>query len=302
MQLPTFSRLKLDALFRKEEDARDAVGAVSRRLSDLGKSLATAPASEAGSIEHELTRLRARQSEFAAKHRNLADLNAAITHWLSNAKGTLEYVRPPKPALQKGESLSTAILRLRERVRALASERVKVMQAGIPTADLKAQAAAYVDALAEGGGPRIVADHARDFEVKFEGAVSWESQGLSARLPAILAWLDPEGFRKRLTDTIDKMPQPAFTISAKARAQKLIALEAELLQCEREEEALIEASEEGEGPVAALRRLDADPRAVLCVQISRVSRAAKPERVRPDAAPAVKRLSEKELIAQLGKS
>src|SRR4051812_44204017 len=99
MHLPTLARVKLDRLFTGEQEARDAVGAVSRRLSDLGRSLATAPASDAGSIEHELTRLRARQSDLAAKHRNLADLNAAITHWLSNATGTLEYVKPAKAAL-----------------------------------------------------------------------------------------------------------------------------------------------------------------------------------------------------------
>lgn len=300
MQLPTLARVKLDRLFTGEQEARDAVGAVSRRLSDLGKSLATAPASDAGSIEHELTRLRARQSDLAAKHRNLADLNAAITHWLSSATGTLEYVKPVKAALQKGETISAAIVRLRQRIRALASERVKVMQAGLPIADLKAQAAAYVDALAGRGSPRIVADHRRDFEVQFAVAENWEDQGLRAKLPAILAWLDPDGFKKRLTDAIDKMPQPAFTISGKARAQKLIGLEAELLQCEREEEALIDASEEGEGPII-LRRLDADPRAILCIEISRGSRAAKSERVRPDEQPSERPLTEKELIAQFGK-
>ena len=70
-------------------------------------------------------------------------------------------------------------------------------------------------------------------------------------------------------------PRPHSRCQRKARAEKLILLEAELLQCEREEEALIERAEEGEGPLV-IRRLNADPRAVLCLGFNR-DRAAKPE-------------------------
>lgn len=286
MQLPSLALVKLQRLLQSEQDARDAAATVSRRLSETNRALATAPASEYANIEAEASRLLSRQADLAAKHRNLADLNAAINQWLSTATITLEYVKPAKPALQKGETISAAILRLRGRIAALTNERVQVMQARIPIADLKAQAAAYVDALAVRGSPRITADHGRDFEVKFEGKVTWEDQGLSAKLPAILAWLDPEGFKKRLTESIDKMPPPPFSMSAEARAQKLIGLEAELLQCEREEEALIEASEEGEGPLV-FRRITADPRAVLClgsIPIKSAKAEAKTQRVKASAA------------------
>ncbi|QWG13645.1 hypothetical protein KMZ29_02595 [Bradyrhizobium sediminis] len=269
----------------REQEARDAASSVTRRASDLGRALATAPASEAANIEHELTRLRARQSELAAKHRNQADLIAAITHWLSSATGTLETVKPAKAALQKGETISAAVVRLRARIHALTTERVKVMQAGVPIADLKAQAAAYVDALVDRGRPRIIADHRRDFEVQFRVGETWSDAGLAGRLPAILAWLDPDQFLAKLNQTIDAMPTPPFAMSGKARAQKLIALEASLLQCEREEEALIESSEET-GPVI-LRRLTADPRAVLCLGINRGQAAkqeGKVERVKADDA------------------
>lgn len=148
------------------------------------------------------------------------------------------------------------------------------MQAGVPTAALKAQAAAYVEALTERGSPRIIADHRRDFEVQFRVGETWGDVGLAGHLPAILAWLQPDQFLARLNQTIDAMPTPPFAMTSKARAQKLIALEAELLQCEREEEALIESSEEI-GPVI-LRRLTADPRAVLCLGINR-GQAAKQE-------------------------
>ena len=279
--LPTLSRVKLDGLIQKEQEARDAVGAVTRRLSDLGRALATAPSSEAAAIEKELTRLRDRQTDLAARHRNFADLSAAIMHWLSNIKGGLDYVKPAKAALQKGESMSAAILRLRERINALTKERVRVLQAGVPTADLKEQAIAYVDALAERGAPRLVIDHRKDFEAVFYSADTWEDAGLAAQIPRILAWLDPAALKKRLVESIDKLPQPTLALSGKARAQKLLGVEAELLEFERAEDALISAAEEGEGPVI-LRRLNADPRAILCVASSRgpaVKTEAKAERV-----------------------
>lgn len=63
-------------------------------------------------------------------------------------------------------------------------------------------------------------------------------------------------------------------MSSDERAAKLLELEAELLARERDEEALIELSEERG---AAFRRLDADRRAVLGIVIARVK---KPERIR----------------------
>ncbi|MCK1547162.1 hypothetical protein IVA87_19235 [Bradyrhizobium sp. 147] len=62
-------------------------------------------------------------------------------------------------------------------------------------------------------------------------------------------------------------------MSSDERAAKLLELEAELLARERDEEALIEISEE-QG--AAFRRLDADRRAVLGIV---VAGAKKPERI-----------------------
>lgn len=286
MQLPTLARVKLERLIQAEQDARDAAAAVSRRLSDTNRALATAPASEAPSIEAESSRLLSRQADLAAKHRNLADINAALTRWLSTATGTLEYVKPAKAALQKGETISAGIIRLRGRIAALSAERAKVMQARVPATDLKASAIQYVDALAQRGGPRIIADHARDFEVQFPAGETWEDKGLAAKLPAILAWLDPETFKARLIETINKMPEPPLTMTGKARAERLVALEAELLQCGREEEALITACEEGEGPLV-MRRLMADPRAVLglgTIQSKTVKPEGKVQRVKAGAA------------------
>lgn len=274
MQLPSLSLVKLQRLLQSENDARDAAAAVSRRLSETNRALATAPASEHANIEAEASRLLSRQTDLAARHRSLADLNAAINHWLSTATGTLEYVKPAKAALQKGETISAGILRLRERIHTLANERVQVMQARIPIAELKAQAAAYVASAAERGKPTIAYGPDVPFRAVFNANVE-HAHAPRPDIAAALAWLNPTALTERLSEEIDKMPPPPFTMSAEARAQKLIAIDAESLICEREEECWIEASEEGEGPLV-FRRITANPLAVLCM--GKVQRkAAKPE-------------------------
>src|SRR4051794_27250032 len=105
MQLPTLSKVKLDQLMRQSQEAYDAVTMVTRRASDLNRSLATAPASDADLIKTEIERLHERQSDLAAKHRNLADLGAAIEHWLAaNQTLDFEYSKPPKVSPEKGET------------------------------------------------------------------------------------------------------------------------------------------------------------------------------------------------------
>jgi hypothetical protein len=88
-----------------------------------------------------------------------------------------------------------------------------------------------------------------------------------ANIAASLAYLDPSTFLQRIVEDIDSMPKAALTMSSKARAEKLAALEAEILVFEFEDESLCEASEV-EGPIVQ-RRADCDCRALLAVQIQR---------------------------------
>ena len=109
----------------------------------------------------------------------------------------------------------------------------------------------------------------------FRGAI----RSVGAQIPRILAWLDPAALKKRLVESIDKFPQPTLALSGKARGQKLLAIEAELLVCERR--GSFDQAEEGGGPVV-IRRLNADPQAVLNVALGRgpaVKAEAKAERV-----------------------
>jgi hypothetical protein len=163
-------------------------------------------------------------------------------------------------------------------------------------ADLKAQAAAYVDALAERGSPRIVADHRRDIEVQFVSGEIMGGSGTPRQNSGHPRVTGSGGFKRRLTDAIDKMPQPRSRCPARPARKSLSRSRPNFCNSEREEETLIDPSEEGGGPII-LRRLDADPRAILCIEMSRRAWASKPERVRPGDQPGERPVTENELIA-----
>ena len=274
----------MNRLLRQSQEAFDALNSVTRRLSDLNRSLSSAPASDIRAITEEIKRLRERQSDLAAKHRNLADLCSAIDYWLASNHEPLEHLkRPIKAAPKAGETLSAAIIRIRGDIAALYRERANIQRAGIPAEDLKASAAEYVQRLRAKGAPRIIADHEQDFRVEFTFSEAWEDKGIRSSLPAILCWLDPDAFAARLHDAIDKRPGMPLTMSSSARASKLSDLEAQILQAERDEESLIEAAEES--GILVMRRLDATPLAVLSLRKADPAKSKpKPARVRADAA------------------
>lgn len=277
LQLPTLAQVKLDRLDTRAMELHDAVGSVARRASELSRARSTAPASELASMDQELARLQGRLTDLQEQHRKLANLVANIKHWLLGATGTYEMAKPSRLMTEATKATpAQAVSNLRAQIKALAAERVRVLQAALPAADIKKLASAYIAAQRERGRPKITFDHGRPFQVDFNTSVegAWTAK---LDIGAALAWLDSDAFEKRLHEDIDMLPKPALAMSADERAAKLLELEAELLAREREEEALIEVSEE-EG-AALLRRLDADPRAVLGIAVARAKKP-KPERIR----------------------
>ncbi|TWI58289.1 hypothetical protein IQ16_08195 [Bradyrhizobium huanghuaihaiense] len=279
LQLPTLAQVKLDRLDTRAMELHDAVGSIARRASELSRARSTAPASELASMDQELTRLQARLTDLQEQHRNLANLVANIKRWLLGAAGTYEMAKPSRATPEATKmTAAQAVSNLRAQIKALAAERVRVLQAALPAADIKKLASTYVAAQRERGRPKITFDHGRPFQADFNTSVegAWTAK---LDIGAALSWLDPAALEKRLHEEIDKLPQPALTMSADDRAAKLLELEAELLAREQEEEALIElAQEQG---LALTRRLDADPRAVLGIGLARAKKQ-KPERVRAD--------------------
>lgn len=275
-QIPTLAQVRLDRIETRAMEAHDAVASVARRASELSKALGTAPASEIRSIEGEIVRLQGRLAELQERHRHLANLTANVRYWMAGAAGDYEMAKMPKPTRRKGETLGQAVARVRALIRDLAAQRVRIMQCGLPTAELKEQASAFVRAQQERGKPSLSFGHDRTFAATFNAMTdkAWTAQHDVA---AYLAWIDGAALERRLHEMLDKAPKPALTMSSGERAAKLAAIEAELLASERDEESLIEVSEE-EGPVIQ-RRLDADPRAVLGIAPAG-SKRSKLERVK----------------------
>lgn len=275
-QIPTMAQIRLDRVETRAMEAHDAVASVARRTSELSRALGTAPASEIRSIEGEIARLQGRLAELQERHRHLANLTANLRYWMAGAAGDYEMAKMPKLARQKGETLGQAVAKVRAQIRELAAQRVRIMQCGLPTTELKEQASAFVRAQQERGKPSLSFGHSQTFAATFNAMIdgAWAAQHDVA---AYFAWMDGPALERRLHEMLDKVPKPALTMSSAERASKLAAIEAELLASERDEESLIEASEE-EGPVIE-RRLDADPRAVLGIALAN-SRKSKLERVK----------------------
>ncbi|MBR2120657.1 MAG: hypothetical protein IJ935_18835 [Afipia sp.] len=166
------------------------------------------------------------------------------------------------PPLFLNSSWSEEINRVRAEIRTTQSDVRKLYHAGPRAADVKRAARNFVRGLAENGRPKITATH-ESFEVEFQtGGFT-----VAPNIRAILAWLDPEALTKRLEDEIDAMPVPALALSLKEKNERLAVAKDALLVLERAEEALIEAAyDDGEQIV---RRYDADPQAILGVQIRR---------------------------------
>ena len=262
------ARGKLRALEDAENEAQALVSVTMRRISELSKALDLNPNSDdAPNVEHEQTRLRGKLSEQQTRHHARSSLNAQIRHWLQSLgpNANVEACKPIKVKLGDGENLASCVERLRGQIAALRNERRKVQQAGLPIADAKAAAQAYVEGVAARGRPKIVAEHEK-FTVIFEALVEG-AYTPTPDLAAALAWLDPKAFAQRLMDELEAAPKPALALSKKAKADKLAMIAVNLTALEYEEEAMI-AESEIEGP-ALPRRPDASPAAILGVIVTK---------------------------------
>jgi hypothetical protein len=257
--LPFTAREKFRAMEDSENEAQALVSATMRRLSELNKALITGPADEAANIEHEQSRMRARLAQHQESHQAPAAFNVNIRRWLDGlaSNATLEAAKALKVKLKSGETHSQAVARLREQIGALRTERTRTELAAPTVEEMKAAAAEHVSKLAERGTPRLAIQHGK-FELRFNPELD---------AGCLLAWFHAAALLKRLEAQIDAMPKPALAVTAKARADRLATIKAELLELERLEESLIVAAEE-EGQ-SIPRRANADPYAILGLVVAR---------------------------------
>jgi hypothetical protein len=269
--LPPKASAKLLALGDAEREAHDLLMATTRRLSELAHALPTSSEATSANIEFEQSRLRAKLGVQQTKHAAIAQLNAQIRRWLDQVDSNveLEAVKRLKPKLEKGESPSGGIARMRAEIASLKSERVKVKLAAPTLAEMKALASAHVASLAERGKPKLTIETDK-FDLRFGNSESFTARRVG--VSEILAWLDPDALAKRLHADIDALPKAANAMSAKAKAERLAQISERLWTLECSEEGIVENSEEGEGPPIA-RRPDASPAAVLGVIRKRKAQA-----------------------------
>lgn len=263
-KIPPFARAKMAALEATADQMRTLELATGRRIRDLEDTIGNMPdAPGTEDLEHELSRLRSVMVEQQSRHREKSNLVAQLRGWLRNLppQANLVDARRSKPAMKKGETVSQAVARIRDEIADLKSKVALVKQAKPPVAEIKKQARAFVQRLAEQGRPAITAGYDQ-FEIKFATS-SWSP---APNLGAALAWLDADRLVHRLEQEIDAMPKPVMALTASERSEQYASLRTELAALERTEERLIDAAADDGQDIA--RRVDADPRAVLSVSDS----------------------------------
>jgi len=266
--LPKGAQTKILRLEDAEHQAQALISSTVRRISELERLLMNNLDGErADAVREEIALLRQRQDEHSDRHRSAADVNSAVRRWLSMlpANAVLSDAKRAKVRPKGDESYQTAIDRVRREIAGLISERFRVEQAGLPLEEIRAKARDWVARCAKTARPRITATH-NEFAISFDVFDERASVPLHD-MAAIMAFLYPERFLKRIDDVIEQMPKPTLAMTAEQKAKRLREIKDSLLLLENEEETLISLAEE-QGQIIA-RRATASPAAILGLVVDR---------------------------------
>jgi hypothetical protein len=178
-----------------------------------------------------------------------------------------------KAELRKGETTLTAIVRIRGRLEEIIAKAAKIAAAPISSTAAKDLMRAEIARLAERGRPDVfevierageigwpkveparMAIQGKDGLESFSAPPTFDAQGC-------FAWLHQKALISALELEIDRRADDKEALEPEERTKQLEMMRTLLLATEREEEALmLRSADEG---LQALRRIDADPRAVL---------------------------------------
>lgn len=231
------ARERLDALSRPLGALRTAVADAERRDVAPNPDTLAELSRLTREEEHRLETLRRHQADAT----RLAPIINGVERWLGSLPAGAVIADATAPEVKKGATLQL----LRADIEALVSD-IEALAAAPPTrseqeATLKAEIARLGTAgrpvLRRGGGLKV-------------------TPGVSPL--AVACWLDPEAVFARLAE--EGAIREGGTLSAQEKAAQLADLRTRLLKAERVEEALV--VKEG-----GTRRRDADPRAVLGVEV-----------------------------------
>ena len=292
IDLPDAARSKLTALEQSAADARalhrtatERRGKADERLLLLRQQLKTTDpdgthyrdlTSEIARLDAELAHLAQQQQERSEKHHNAAQVCAEITAWLTALPPStvLEPVTVEPPKLRHGNSIASAIERLRADLTAAQHELQTIRFAPPTPAEIEQQVRDYVERQSRAGSPIVSTTHERGLAVSFFGSSPGLPQPVIAapQLSAVLCWLDADKFSARLLATIAALPSSGKSISFADKTRRTNELTEQIAQLEYREESLIEqAARHG---LEIVRRPHASPAAILGVQVAKPRAAA----------------------------
>ncbi|RXH05692.1 hypothetical protein [Bradyrhizobium guangzhouense] len=272
-RLPKGVQAKILRLADAEAQAQALISSTLRRIGELQRMLSNnLNAERAEACLEEIGLLRQKQEQHSDRHRECADVNAAISRYLAQipANVFLSDAKRGKAKLKAGETHAVAVDRVRGEIATVVSERQRVQQAGLPIADIRAKAAQWIDQRRRFARPKLTVSHDQ-FDVRFDLYIDNSSVPVPD-MAGMMAYLFPERFAKRLDELISEMPEPAFALTVEEKSARLKDIRARLYELEVEEEALISAADEL-GQIIP-RRSTADPRAILGLEINREAKAA----------------------------
>jgi hypothetical protein len=176
---------------------------------------------------------------------------------------------------KNAESIENAVADLREKLVELKAQLQRAQRAIPKIEEAYREADTRAAALVERGRPQLGIPDGKSLTIKFATESKFGS-GIANDAVAVLAWLDPERMRARLRAEVDALygrfaKTNTPILSADERVQTIQSLRDDILQCERNEENAIAVAEEMS--LFIPRREDADPLAVLSIEIVKRQRA-----------------------------
>jgi hypothetical protein len=294
--LPTRSRLKLGRLVQSARDAesnyqsairqgeamREDIGAVEdERRQIIANANAvgndepnTADVDAAiAQLQGELARIDQQRDKRAERRYAEAQLIARLRHALEQvpAGTVLVHAQQVSPKLNPGESAVDGVNRIRGEISKLQNELRATAMAPLPTGELKQKARAWIGELSKAAIPMLMVERGQ-FEVRFPPGCLANGPMAPAALP-LFAWLFGDVLIARLDEIIEQTVK-GTGLSERERPGREADIGQRIHALEVMEEAIIEADDGNNDSWGIVRRVDADPMAVLGVRHAMAAKVA----------------------------
>lgn len=294
--LPEPSLAKLKALRRKARDAHDLVRGATKRKDDVidrvgrirrreeylqashnpngnGRRALAEMADDLAAAEADQRVANDELADLSTRWQDVAGVVARCEEWLADADGPLAAAGKAKPSRRGLGTWRGAVDQIRDALADIDADLHRVRSAPPTHDEAKASVRAQIEALAEAGAPDItslVDGTSKNLrwpqpELRNDGPRLVRPDGPDAF--QALIWATRDQIIAKIESEIDQMEVDPEALTAKDRREAVARLEAKRLEVERTEEVAIEAAEKDGATIP--RRLDADPRAILGVEVVR---------------------------------